>query len=105
MRRCEQDNHMPLCIKPATERDVPVILRMIRGLAEYEKLLAACSATEEQLRESLFGPRPAAEVIIALARSPWTTGRFTGSPVNRCEGLRGDRRDCRLRNRDCGLIA
>ena len=58
---------MPLCIKPATVRDVPVILRMIRGLAEYEKLLEACSATEHQLRESLFGPHPAAEVIIAWA--------------------------------------
>jgi GNAT superfamily N-acetyltransferase len=58
---------MPICIKPAHVRDVPVILRMIRGLAEYEKLLDACSATEAQLRDSLFGSRPAAEVIIAWA--------------------------------------
>ena len=56
---------MPINIKPATVRDVPVVLRMIRGLAEYEKLLDACSATEAQLCESLFGPHPAAEVIIA----------------------------------------
>jgi GNAT superfamily N-acetyltransferase len=56
---------MPISIKPATVRDVPVVLRMIRGLAEYEKLLDACSATETQLCESLFGPHPAAEVIIA----------------------------------------
>ena len=58
---------MTLRIVPATSADVPVILRMIRGLAEYEKLLEACSATEDQLRDSLFGPHPAAEVLLAWA--------------------------------------
>ena len=58
---------MTLRIVPATAPDVPVILRMIRGLAEYEKLLEACSATEDQLRTTLFGPRPAAEVVIGYA--------------------------------------
>jgi len=58
---------MTLRIVPATAPDVPVILRMIRGLAEYEKLLEACSATEDQLRDSLFGPHPAAEVLLAWA--------------------------------------
>src|SRR6185437_16068738 len=52
-------------IAPATERDVPAILEMIRGLAEYEKLLHVCSATEEQLRQTLFGARPGAEVLLA----------------------------------------
>jgi GNAT superfamily N-acetyltransferase len=56
-----------LRIVPATSPDVPIILRMIRGLAEYEKLLDACSATEDQLRESLFGAHPAAEVLLAWA--------------------------------------
>jgi GNAT superfamily N-acetyltransferase len=54
-------------IEPATERDVPLILQLIKGLAEYEKLADAVSATEEELRRSLFGPRPAAEVIIGYA--------------------------------------
>jgi GNAT superfamily N-acetyltransferase len=49
----------------AAERDVPVILEMIRGLAEYERLAHNCTATEEQLRETLFGARPAAEVLLA----------------------------------------
>ncbi len=53
-----------LRIERATEKDVPVILGMIKGLAEYEKLLDAVTATEEGLRESLFGARPAAEVLI-----------------------------------------
>ena len=40
---------------------------MIEALAEYEKLRHACVATDERLRETLFGPHPAAEVIIAYA--------------------------------------
>lgn len=52
-------------IIPASESDVPVILEMIRGLAEYEKLSHTVVATEDQLRKTLFGPRPAAEVLLA----------------------------------------
>ena len=56
-------------IARATERDVSVILSLIKGLAEYEKLSAEVTATEEGLRESLFGPKRAAEVLIAWAGS------------------------------------
>ena len=51
----------------ATERDVPVILQMIRDLAEYERMADEVVATEASIRESLFGARPDAEVIIAYA--------------------------------------
>lgn len=54
-------------IRPATRGDVPVILELIQGLAEYEKLAQECVATEAALDETLFGARPQAEVIIALA--------------------------------------
>jgi len=54
-----------LQIGPATPADVPVILQLIRELAEFERLLDQVTATEEQLREGLFGPRPGAEVIMA----------------------------------------
>src|SRR6266567_1559705 len=54
-----------LSIVPAAEPDVPVILDLIRGLAEYEKLSHLVTATEEQLRVTLFGARPAAEVLLA----------------------------------------
>jgi GNAT superfamily N-acetyltransferase len=54
-------------IDPATERDVPLILRFIRELAEYEKLSHEVVATEAGLRESLFGSRRAAEAAIAYA--------------------------------------
>jgi GNAT superfamily N-acetyltransferase len=54
-------------IERATERDVPTILSLIRGLAEYEKLSHEMTATEDGLRRTLFGPHPAAEVVIGYA--------------------------------------
>jgi GNAT superfamily N-acetyltransferase len=54
-------------IVPATERDVPLILSLIQGLAVYEKMADQCVATEDALRETLFGAQPAAEVVIAYA--------------------------------------
>jgi GNAT superfamily N-acetyltransferase len=53
-----------LRIEPATSADVPLILRMITALAEYEKLEAEVVATEEGLQAALFGPRPFGEVVI-----------------------------------------
>jgi GNAT superfamily N-acetyltransferase len=52
-------------LRSATETDVPLILRFIRELAEYERLLHECVATEESVRETLFGEKRYAEVIIA----------------------------------------
>ncbi len=52
-------------IRPAVPTDVPVILTLIRALAEYERLAEACVATEELLAETLFGQHPAADVILA----------------------------------------
>jgi GNAT superfamily N-acetyltransferase len=54
-----------LRIVDATAADVPLILDMILGLAEYEKLAHEVVATEAKLRESLFGKQPAAEVVLA----------------------------------------
>jgi GNAT superfamily N-acetyltransferase len=53
-------------LRDATPADVPVILRCIRGLAEYERLAHECKATEESLRASLFGESPAARVVLAM---------------------------------------
>jgi GNAT superfamily N-acetyltransferase len=53
-------------IRPATEADVPIILRLIRDLAEYERAPDAVVATESGLREVLFGEKPAAKVVLAL---------------------------------------
>jgi GNAT superfamily N-acetyltransferase len=54
-------------LEPATERDLGTILRFIRELGAYEQLGHEVTATEEELRESLFGSRPAAEVVIGYA--------------------------------------
>lgn len=51
-------------IRPAGGADVPVILSFIRKLAAYERLSHEVTATEELLRETLFGARPRAEVAI-----------------------------------------
>lgn len=59
------DAAAPVRIRTAVEADVPLILRFIRELAEYERLLHEVVATEDRLRETLFGARPGAEVVIA----------------------------------------
>ena len=53
-------------IRPACEQDLPTILALIRALAEYEKARPEEVPVDEAiLRESLFGPKPAAEVLLA----------------------------------------
>src|SRR5262245_59191011 len=54
-------------IKSATIEDVSLILWFIQQLAEYEHLPKEVVATEEGLRESLFGARPDAEVVIGYS--------------------------------------
>ena len=46
---------------------MPVILAFIRQLAEYEKLSHEAVMTEEILRQSLFGSRRAAEVLLGYS--------------------------------------
>jgi GNAT superfamily N-acetyltransferase len=52
-------------IRSARPDDVAAILRLIRALAEYEKLAHEVVATEDALRQTLFGAQPAAEVLLA----------------------------------------
>jgi len=42
-------------IRPATPDDVPLILRLVRDLATYEREPDAVTATEDDLRTALFG--------------------------------------------------
>ncbi|MEW2510993.1 GNAT family N-acetyltransferase [Streptomyces sp. NPDC046870] len=53
-------------IRTATPDDVPVIHAMVRELAEYEKAPEEARASEAQLREALFGERPAAFAHMAV---------------------------------------
>jgi len=54
-------------IRPATPEDIPLVLAFVRELAEYERLSHLVSATEARLRDSLFGSRPGAEVLLGFA--------------------------------------
>jgi GNAT superfamily N-acetyltransferase len=52
-------------LRPATPDDVPEVLRLIRALAEYERLLDQARATEADLHAALFGPHPGIHVVLA----------------------------------------
>jgi GNAT superfamily N-acetyltransferase len=54
-------------LTPAVASDIPLILELIKALAEYEQMADQVVITEADLRVALFGPRPAAEVIIGYA--------------------------------------
>lgn len=54
-----------ISIDPAAEEDATLLLDFIRELAEYERLAHAVSATEEDLRTTLFGPDAYAHALIA----------------------------------------
>jgi GNAT superfamily N-acetyltransferase len=54
-----------LALRPVTAADVPTILALIRGIAEYERLSHEVEATEALLREHGFGRRPVYEAILA----------------------------------------
>ena len=55
-----------ITVRRATETDLPLILQLIRELAEYERLADHCVATIELLRQHIFGSRPIVEVRIGL---------------------------------------
>lgn len=55
-----------LTVRPATADDVPLVLAFIRGLAEYEELTHMVEATEESVRETLFGDTPRAEALLGF---------------------------------------
>jgi GNAT superfamily N-acetyltransferase len=59
-------------IRPAEVHEVGIVLQFIRDLASYEHLEHEVVATEEMLRETLFGARRCAEVVF---------GCLDGEPV------------------------
>jgi GNAT superfamily N-acetyltransferase len=52
-------------IRPAVPADIPSVLRLVRALAEYERMLHEVTATETDLHEALFGPLPRAHAVLA----------------------------------------
>jgi GNAT superfamily N-acetyltransferase len=58
-------NSPPCTIRFARPDDAPTILSLIKALAEYERLAHEVVATEEAVREHVFGPSPFCEVLMA----------------------------------------
>ena len=58
-------SHKNINIRSAIASDCAQILIFIEGLADYEKLAHEVVASEEDLRRTLFGDNPSAEVVIA----------------------------------------
>jgi GNAT superfamily N-acetyltransferase len=54
-------------LRDATPADMPDVLRLVRALADYEKLLHEAVATEEDFHAALFGPRRLAYAELAIA--------------------------------------
>jgi GNAT superfamily N-acetyltransferase len=52
-------------LRPATPNDLPSIVSLIRELAVYERLEHLVQVTPQSLHPHLFGPRPAAEAVVA----------------------------------------
>ncbi|MBV9796247.1 MAG: GNAT family N-acetyltransferase [Actinobacteria bacterium] len=65
-------------IRAAQVDDVPDIHRLIRALAEYERSLDRVAATEDDLREALFGGQPAAFAHVAEHEEAGGEGRVVG---------------------------
>jgi GNAT superfamily N-acetyltransferase len=85
----------PVQLRPATPADVPTILGLIRGIAEYERLSHEVEVTEPLLREHGFGPRRVFQAILAeregravgFALYFFTFSTFTGRPTLYLEDL------------------
>ena len=80
---------MTFTLRDATPADVPDVLRLVRGLAEYEKLLHEAVASEASFQTALFGAIPRAYAVLAevagqppvgLALWYYTFSTFTGRP-------------------------
>lgn len=65
-----------LVLKPAEARDAPLLLDLIRELAEAEEFPFPVTVTESDLRNSLFGSQPAAEAVLGFSE-----GKLVGFAV------------------------
>ncbi len=54
-----------IVIRKAVASDCKQILKMIRELATFERMLADVTANEDKLRQHLFGAKPTAHVLMA----------------------------------------
>ena len=57
---------MSISIQNITETDLTSVIDLMRGFAEYEKLVEYCTVTEPRLHTAMFGPRAFVEGLIVL---------------------------------------
>ena len=89
------DRAAALTIRRATRRDAPTVFRLIRGLAEYERLAHEMEATVARLRRDGFGRRRYFDALIARRRRVavgfalyyFTYSTFVGRPTLYLEDL------------------
>jgi GNAT superfamily N-acetyltransferase len=65
----------PFTLRDATPSDLPTVIRLVRALAEYEKLAHEANGTASDFHEALFGETPRAGAMIA---------EVAGAPVALC---------------------
>ena len=58
-------DHRAFTLRAAARDDVAAIVRLIHGLAEFEKLTHLVKVTPESLAPHLFGEHPVAEAVVA----------------------------------------
>jgi GNAT superfamily N-acetyltransferase len=77
-----------IIVRHTDEQDIPLIMNLVRSLADFEGLSDHVFSTEETLREALFGEKIYAEAIVAeVNRKPagfiiffHNFSSFTGKP-------------------------
>ena len=78
----------PFTLRDATPADLPEVVRLVRALAEYEKLLHEAVGTEDDFRALLFGEKPLLHAVLAevegrvVGQALWfnNVSTFTGQP-------------------------
>lgn len=63
-------------LRDARPEDLPEVIRLVRALAEYERLLHECVGTEEDFRAALFGLNPRVFAVLAEVE-----GRAVGQAI------------------------
>jgi len=72
---------MPTLIRAAAPADLGAIQALMLELAEYEKLTHLFVATEDNLRDALFGEHPAVECLVAQWQDEAHGTSAANSPV------------------------
>ncbi|SHK18365.1 L-amino acid N-acyltransferase YncA [Roseomonas rosea] len=78
----------PFTLRDAIPADLPEVVRLVRALADYEKLLHEAVGTEEDFRALLFGEKPLLHAVLAevegrvVGQALWfnNVSTFTGKP-------------------------